>query len=86
MARKTNKLIHQVQKTLAQFALGVEANLSAAVRQLWLVVVAFNGFGQRVDAIERQAQGFPNIPHRAARSIGRHNGRHACSLAAVLVI
>ena len=48
--------------------------------------VAFDVLGQRVDAVERQAQRLADVADRRRGAVGDHLGRHAGPLAAVLFV
>ena len=65
----------------------IDARLAAAARPgRGSSRIVLEALGQRVDAVQRQAQGLAHVAHRRARPVGDHLGRHAGPLAAVLLV
>ena len=87
MPRKADQLADQLDQLPARRSTSGSMPASRhRCGQVGLVVEMLQPLGQRVDPLERQAQGLAHVAHRRARAVGDHLGGHAGPLAAVLLV
>ena len=86
VARKADQFIDQINQPAPRLRLGIETHLPTTFRQLRILRVTVHLLGQRVDAIERQAERFTDVANRGAGTIRDHHAGHARPLAPVFAV
>ncbi len=86
MPREGDQILHERDELPPHDRFRVDPHVRAALREVRLVVIAFQPLGQPIHEIERQPKRLADITHGGARTVTNRLGRHAGAVAAVFLV
>ncbi len=86
MPRKTENLIHQPNKMMDGWLIGVETELANTVRPKLAFFPPVHALGESINAIKRQSQRFADLTHSTFAAIGNYFSGECRSLTTIFAV